>query len=482
MDGLRKGFRLGLRPSTGALFGILVGSSLLSTLSVPVVGRFVRPEHVAAPLVFAVFVALRLVRRETPIRLDVVAALAVGWVLVNALSSCLFAPQPMESFVHVVRIGFLVAIFLTVANLPLQRPGEWAAAFRLWLGLGIFELAYGLVSWFLALFWDVWLVGTSLEPDLAGISIRGTQYERNLFGVLAATLLLVVSYTIAAQRSRRWSVLASTGFLWTSACLASVMLVLSLTRSAWLATLVAAPVTFLLVDHRPLRRRDRSLVYVGGGLPVVLAVLIGFVQLLPPSTTTQAEQVAPGTRDAWVSEVGTINDPVSEITPGSDVADRLSSFGRLETDVTLSTRAEDALWALADWRERPLLGHGTGSFGQIHGVRAGTQAWISNLVLHTLVDTGVVGLIVQMALFGFVAFGAWRAANVTSDPQLEIGLRALTVGFVVMVTAYQLTDGTWLATFWIHLGLMANAVASVGDVERDSQPSPMSVAAAERRR
>jgi hypothetical protein len=37
------------------------------------------------------------------------------------------------------------------------------------------------------------------------------------------------------------------------------------------------------------------------------------------------------------------------------------------------------------------------------------------------------------------------------------------LGLLVMLIAYQLTDGTWLALFWIHLGLMVNGVYRVQD-------------------
>ena len=87
----------------------------------------------------------------------------------------------------------------------------------------------------------------------------------------------------------------------------------------------------------------------------------------------------------------------------------------------------------------------------------GTEAWISNLVLHTLVDTGIIGLAIQMSLFALVAWRTWLAASGTAARPLEIGLKAMTLGFLVMVIAYQLTDGTWLAVFWVHLALWSTA-------------------------
>jgi len=146
------------------------------------------------------------------------------------------------------------------------------------------------------------------------------------------------------------------------------------------------------------------------------------------------------------------------LSPDVDLVARLQSFGRLAADPTWSIRLIDARNAYQDWLARPLLGHGTGSFAQLHGIRAGTIAWISNLVLHTLVDTGVVGLIIQLALVFLIFRDAWRAGRRSRAPELQIGLPALAVGLLAMLIAYQTTDGTWLALFWVHLGLMANGI------------------------
>jgi O-antigen ligase len=143
------------------------------------------------------------------------------------------------------------------------------------------------------------------------------------------------------------------------------------------------------------------------------------------------------------------------------MAERVMTLSRLGSEFTVSTRVQDAKWAIEDWKQSPVFGRGTGSFVQIHGVRVGTEAWVSNLILHTLLDTGIVGLVIQMSLFILVAARTWNAARITKDPALAVGLRGLTLGFVVMMVAYQVTDGTWLAVFWVHLGLMVNGIYCV---------------------
>jgi len=424
------------RPVT-LMLAILVIASLANSFYLPFGARHVRLEHLAGPAVFVTFAVSQLLRGKTAVRLDAFSTLAVAWVVANGVSSWLYSPHTSESFVHVIRLGFLAAIFMTVANLPPLNAEGWRSRIRLWLALVMLELAYGLLVWFLARFWGIWWPGASLETIMVGISIQGTQLERNFFGILAATLLAVAAYILAAQRHRGQPILASTGFLAVACALSGGAVVLALTRSAWLAVVIASPIAYVLFDRRPLTQADRPLLKAGVGLPVLLGTLIAILQILPAPGKNQVAQ-APAAAAA--------------------VGDRLSTFVRLNSDFTVNTRLQDARWAVNDWLASPLLGRGTGSFKQIHGTRVGTEAWISNVVLHTLVDTGLVGLVIQMSLFGLVGWRAWQAACVSREPRLAIGLKAMTLGLLVMAIAYQLTEGTWLAVFWIHLGLMVNGI------------------------
>jgi hypothetical protein len=463
------------------ILGLLVSAALANGVSVPFGRLNVRPEHITGPILFVMFVALQRLKGEPALRLDGFAVLALGWVLVNAISSWLYAPQWTESRVHVVRMSFLAATFLTVANLP-RQPYSWTNRVTLWLGLRIASVAWGVFEWFAARFMGIWLRGVGIEDAIAGISVFGLQIERNLYGIHAATLLAVAFYLLMARRTDSQLGWASSSRLAAACALSGFALVLSLTRSAWLAVVVAAPLTYLIFDRRPLSRGDRPLLHSVVGLPLVLVALGGLLWMLPsPSAATLATGAVSGTAvdKAKATRVyrpgeplspvvrrpadGTlISDTENEVVPG--IWDRMRSLR--QADFTTLTRVQDAKWAVDDWLASPILGRGTGSFGQIHGIRKGTQAWLSNLVLHTMVDTGLVGLAIQISLLVLVAVRAWAAARRTTDLSLATGLRAMTLGLVVVVIAYQLTDGTWMALFWIHLGLMVNGVYCVREEQR----------------
>lgn len=442
----------GLRAVVLLLLALLTTAALLNGYFLPIAGRRMRPEHVAGPLVFFAFVMLQLWRRQTPIRLDAFALLAAAWVLINAVSSWAFAPIKSDSFVHVIRISFLAASFVTVANLPPTHADHWISRVRLWLALNAAALAYGLGIWFLARCAGVWLPGMFNEIDITAFGVRGTQLERNLLGILAATIALVSGYSLAAKWAPLRVDVARSGFLASAYVLACGVVVVSLTRSAWVAAVAAGPIAYLAFDRRSIASVDRPLLATILAMPVFVGVTYAAIQALPAPDPSIAASA-----------------PIE-----NDMSSRLATFKRLDSDLTVNTRVEDAKWAIEDWWASPWLGRGTGSFLQIHGIRVGTEAWISNLILHTMTDTGLVGLLIQMTLFGLVAVRAWRIAGVATDPRLAIGLKAMALGLLAMFIAYQLTDGTWLAVFWIHLGLMVNGIYCAGAV--GGQPSDVCVA------
>lgn len=431
-----------------ALLAVLTSAALLNGFALPVAGRNMRPEHAAAPVAFLALAVWQLARRTLVIRVDAVSILTVAWVAVNGVSSWLYAPQPSESLVHVVRMALLGVTLLTVANLPFRDSDDWAAAIRLWVGLGVLAIAYGCFAWLLAHYGAGGLPGVGREPFLSELSVRGTQLERNLYGILAATLLGVLVYALVTLPSRQGPWLASRGVLAAGCLIAAAALVLSLTRSAWLAVLGAGPLAYVLFDRRRLSHADRGLVRLTAIVPLLLGILVGVWQILPAPAADPSPKSQGASPSAKPQALPT--------APASALSDRVSTFGRLQSDFTLNTRVQDARWAVDDWLASPWLGNGTGSFAQLHGTRKGTEAWISNLVLHTLVDTGVIGLAIQASLVGLVGWRAWRAGTRAREASLSTGLRALTVGLLIMLIAYQITDGTWMALFWIHLGLMVN--------------------------
>jgi O-antigen ligase len=109
---------------------------------------------------------------------------------------------------------------------------------------------------------------------------------------------------------------------------------------------------------------------------------------------------------------------------------------------------------------QPLLGNGTGSFGQRYVYRSVDEpGWVGNLELHLLYDSGLLGFAGFWLIVGVIAARATRAYRRTRDPFLRGTILALGGGLLSLLVAYQATEATWLAFTWVHLGLLAAATA-----------------------
>jgi O-antigen ligase len=117
--------------------------------------------------------------------------------------------------------------------------------------------------------------------------------------------------------------------------------------------------------------------------------------------------------------------------------------------------------ALNDIPGHWLIGNGTASFNLTFDWNtyfpewSGEKTWIGNTPLRVVHDTGLIGLI---TLLGFCVAVWWKVRKVSnghgiSDPML-LGLVA---GVLLYGISFESTDGTILAYFWLHLGLLASA-------------------------
>jgi hypothetical protein len=83
------------------------------------------------------------------------------------------------------------------------------------------------------------------------------------------------------------------------------------------------------------------------------------------------------------------------------------------------------------------------------------QPWLGNTEIRVLHDTGAVGLTIFAAFVSALVIKARRKLKAGPFPELL----ALLLGSSVYVITFQATEGTLLAFPWVHLGLIACAVA-----------------------
>jgi hypothetical protein len=398
---------------------VLMVSSLLNRYEISVGSYTVRPEHIIGVMVFLLLVLFRLLKRRKIAGIDWPMLLVISWVLVNGIASQLNAPNPHESYKQVFRMAILAMIYLTVANGFSHTRPEWLAGLKLWLKLGLLEALYGVVVWIAASVGNLH-IGVRTTPRLSFLSLYGTLLERDIFGSFTASIFVMLLFILLKQKRLKRRILFKNTVLLLGLLISGTALLLSYVRAAWIATFLVSTLAYLRIDNRFRAHLARLLAV---GVVIILAVV--------PITLLIAASPAD-----W------------------SFVNRLRTFSNLGQDPTWQPRLEENLLAIKDWSKHPFIGNGTGSFAQIHGLVRGQPAWIGNLFLHTMVDTGLFGLLIQVLLFGRILHEAMGLSKGTPSLEVATGLSALFWGMLVLLVAYQATDATWFAAFWIHLGLM----------------------------
>lgn len=423
-----------------ALVFLLILGSLLNHFEIEILGFTPRPEHLFIAVIFPIFVLYRVLKKSALFRVDASFWLVAAWISVNFAASALNAPSPSESYTHVVRFFLLVLTYLIVANAA-RSAEDWGKLLKTWILLGTVETIYGIVAALSAYaFGTSFGVGYNFQVSGATnpLSPYGTLYEPNIFGGFTGSLYMVFLAILLWQRKSDSEIVFRNTYLYTGLFLTATATIFTYTRAIWLALAIGIFLVCVVAGGR-WRRIFMSLLL---NLPIFIAAT-----LVVLAVTVLNIDTLDGNGD-------TVNGRIP--TP----EDRLATLGRLNTDNTFQWRLETFQLGIQDWSRHPIIGNGTGSFSQLHGPIRGSEAWIPIMIIHTLVDTGIVGLVIQGALLGVVFWRTLKAVQrLPSDSPLRIGLIALSAGMFVLLIAYQAADASWLAGFWIHLGLISNGVA-----------------------
>ena len=87
-------------------------------------------------------------------------------------------------------------------------------------------------------------------------------------------------------------------------------------------------------------------------------------------------------------------------------------------------------------------------------------AWIGNTPLRILHDTGAIGLFVFLAFMWQLIIAFRRVVKNTTGTTAAI-LIALFAGTTFYAITFQATEATMLAFTWVHIGLLAAAIAII---------------------
>lgn len=393
----------------------------------------VRPEHIAALAVAAVGVVQVLAQRGR-LRFPLPFWFALAWWGMNLISGLFFSPVMATGVQNALRIALLVlTLFLIINLIPDRRHWWWALA--LFLAAGVAEAAFGIAA--RALFPFGINLGVQVAWNFTEPIPYGTFEEGNLFGSHTASWALVLLMLIfAAGNLRR----PSPRQLWMAGGLLILLggLFLSLSRAAWLMFAAGAAVVWIVYRRSSWHQANRLALLLSAG-PFFVFLILALAPYLPAS---------------W------------------PFVDRLQSFLSLSSDPTFSARLQD--WGLAwhEWLRRPWSGWGPGSFVDIYGILRAHPAWISNLTLRLLQETGLIGALAFAGYLVTLVLPALKVGTRQPRPLDRAALLGLTISYLALVgLAYQSTDGIWLAASWVHAGLIASGVRVF------SQKEPPAVAA-----
>ena len=395
---------------------ILIVAALMTRYRFDIGPVTVRFEHIAVLAVGAIAAMQHLVHKGR-IRFPLAAWFALAWWMMNLIAALFFSPYPPTSVQNATRLALLVLTFVLIINLIPNRQHWWWAV-GLFIVAGIIEAAFGVTARVLFPFGIN--LGVQVSWSFTEPIPYGTFEEGNLFGSHIASWALLLSMLILASglwkptRQQFWRLLGLGILL--------LGLFFSLSRAAWLMFVVG--IALILIFYR-----KNSWHQVNLGLLIFLAA---------PFTVLLLLSIAPALPPSW------------------PFVDRLQSFLALSTDDTFSARLSD--WSLAwhDWLQHPLTGWGPGSFADIHGELRARPAWISNLSLRLLQETGIIGILTFTGFLFALILPAIKVSRLQTNPIDRAALLGLVIGYVALIgIAYQSTDGIWIAASWVHAGLIA---------------------------
>ncbi len=403
---------LGLGPGLTVL---LIVSATVDRFTFPVGPLALRAEQVAA-LAAVVVLAVTLVRerRRDLLRPNLAELLLLAWLACNVLSTVLASPDRRLS----AKILAVIAISSLGIFLPrrlLSLGGSLELVVRWLLVVFATEAGYSTIVYLLHAFGPT--ISVAVNPASAYLGAYGTLWEQNVLGAFSAAGLVAWAYLGPRRFRRAWiGVVACTGGL-----------VESVTRAAWLVTVVVGGLGLVLRGQR--RRLDMPMLAkaAAGGLAIIAATLLA----ARVGRYSYPAAVAPGGGGTGAPSQGYLSAILNRV----DVLGRLNQLPLVWDDIHADA----------------VLGRGTGAFEKLHQFKS-VPEHIASLPLFVLDATGLLGLVVFTA-FALVVF--FRAFSEREDEIINgLGQVALVVALTNLAT-----ETMELMVGWLLLGLLLAAIA-----------------------
>lgn len=384
------------------LIWLLIGATFVTRFRIDAFGASFRVEHLVLAVCLLALIREGRVAALVAAATDRTVLVFGAFVAWSGLVSVLQSPRAGESLLIV---GWLAldVVLLVVVLASDQGADLLARAGILWAGAAA---AVAIVLWGAA---RTAGVSFGVASDEAAL---GLSFEPNLLGATLALWAFVAFTGVRSVRRRTGLVVVA---------LSLVAIALSLTRSALMGLVLGLLTWATLQGARARVRAVRLLVTVLGGLVLIVALAPGLVTPISENVTSALE-LGSGTGkhrvDSWRTAVGDMDGTAWAIGLGTN------SFGQRHLEPTLPTTP--------------------------------TPAYLANLPLQILYDTGVVGaVLVGVGLVGLVR-----------GRRLRDG-RALGLLVVYGVCAIA-TSPFWYGTTWLLTAIAVLDRRRIGQSELES--------------
>jgi O-Antigen ligase len=431
------------------LFGGLVALVVAATMSglstdVTIWGHefTIRPDQVVL-LALLPAIAVALTRRGLARCWSILHLPVFAFLAANAVASVTASGVRAVSLQGTALMTVYVAMYTGVVVLITDRTAWARRLLAVVVGLGFVHALYGTGA--LLLF----AIGIDVGGVMFGqvgphsVTAKSTFPEANLFAafMLLLAIFSAVRLVSASGGARRAAWFG--GF-----CLAGLVLVLTVTRAAWLSLLLGLLLLglALLIRGKSLRRVLAAMRPVLLGL-VVIAVL-SLVVCDPLLSRLWGEEHVLLTR---VYSLSFLVDMPADCA--NDVA--VQGAAGVNSCTSVVGRREMFKEGFEGWRQRPLLGHGT--FG---GKATGRDYWMSSFI-QALYDTGLLGAVALLAMYLVVMVAPWRASRRAFDAGERDLFLACAIGNALLMLTSQLASFLWVGFPWIFMGLTTAAVVAM---------------------
>lgn len=406
-------------------------------------------SQLIAVILFLLLIVYSVMNREQSIVLykDAPSLLLYLYFLINLFSSIFFSDVKGQSLRGCALILTYILIYVCVRwalKFMLDKPD----ALKKLLQYNNWSAVFGLLCMLLSLTQGGKAnIGVSLgQLRTARIetvenplpSIQSLSVEPNLFAIITAVLLCInLSVYLLSRKSQKQ--------LWVILLLSAAVL-FSYTRSVYLSLGIALVVLVFLSKQVTLIKS--MLNYI-----VIILVLITALMIFLPKDND--------IKNALVSRVSTLID-----FKGGSGAGRVMGYQI----------------GLEGFRENPIFGKGTLSadtefynpYRKQYQQRMGSAGWLNGVLIQSMHDTGIVGIIIDLALFASIFLANFYTYKKFENGTLEKSiLLGFMIGNIVLFISSQASSTLWIAFPYVYWGLNMGYIKWCREkLQRDKETEP----------